>query len=64
MPGISKKEADAYDKMMDAASELADLIESGDIHFEVDKLEELSIFLASNACAIKKILGTLKHSWP
>ena len=56
MQTISKKEADAYDKMIDAAADLADLIEMSKIEMDEYALEELTIFLASNAQEVKQIL--------
>jgi uncharacterized protein len=64
MSDISKKEADAYDRMLDASSDLADLIESGGIDIDEDSLEELTIFLANNAPAIRKVLKNCRHRWP
>ncbi len=64
MPNISKKEADAYDKMIDAAAELSDLIEGSGMEIEEYALEELTIFLASNADEVRRILGNLKCKWP
>ena len=60
---ISKKEADAYDKMIDAAAELADLIEMSKIEMDEYALEELTIFIASNAQEIKLILKNLSYRW-
>ena len=56
LQAISKKEADAYDKMIDAAADLADLIEMSKIDMDEYALEELTIFLASNAQEVKQIL--------
>lgn len=55
-PGISKKEADAYDRMLDAAAVLAELIESAGMEIDAYRLEELSIFLAKNAHIVREIL--------
>ncbi len=63
MPPISKIEADAYDKMLDAATDLADLIELSGIEIDEYALEELSIFLAKNALEVKKILKKTKLTW-
>ena len=63
MPAITKKEADAYDRMIDAAADLAYLIETSEIEIDEYALEELTIFLASNAKELKKILGKLKRTW-
>ncbi len=64
MPGLSKKEADAYDKILEAAGDLAELIELGNIEIDELDLEELTIFLARNAPTVKKILKPLKRQWP
>jgi dsDNA-binding SOS-regulon protein len=64
MPAIAKKQADAYDKIIDAAADLADLIESSMIEMDEYALEELTIFLAGHAQEVKMILKNLKHNWP
>jgi dsDNA-binding SOS-regulon protein len=61
---ISKQEADAWDRVLDAAAELADLIESSAIEMDEFDLEELTIFLASNGYAVRNMLKHLKRSWP
>ena len=61
MQTIGKKEADAYDKMIDAAADLADLIEMSKIEMDEYALEELTIFLASNAQEVKQILKNLYY---
>lgn len=63
MPPVSKIEADAYDRMLDAAADLADLIEFSGIDMDEYALEELSIFLAENALEVRKILKNLKITW-
>ena len=40
MAAISKKEADAWDRVLDAAADLADLIESSPIEIDEYDLEE------------------------
>lgn len=64
MPVISKTEADRYDKMLDAAVNLAELI--GKSRLEIDEyvLEELTIFLATNALTVKHILKKTDRTWP
>lgn len=64
MSAISKKDADAYDRMLDAAANLADLIASGGIDIDEDALEELSIYLARNGPALREILKNAKYTWP
>ncbi len=64
MAAISKKEADAWDRVLDAAAELAELIESSEIEIDEYDLEELTIFLATNGYAVRNMLNHLKRSWP
>jgi dsDNA-binding SOS-regulon protein len=63
MHAVTKQEADAYDKMIDAAAELAELIETHGIEMDEYALETLTIFLAGNALEVRKILGRLKFSY-
>lgn len=56
MVGVSKKEADAYDRMLDAAGDLAHLIESGGFALDELLLEELTVFLSRNAPEVRRIL--------
>jgi dsDNA-binding SOS-regulon protein len=63
MQAIDKRQANAYDRMIDAAADLADLIEACKIDMDEYTLEELTIFLASNATDLKKILRNLKYNW-
>ncbi len=57
-----KKEADAYDNMLDAAEKLAGLIRQGDLDIDLDDkiVDEISIFLAKNGPAVTKILKGVK----
>ena len=57
-----KKEAEAYDKMLDAAQELAVLIRQGDLQIDVDDrtIDEISVFLAKNASAVAMILKSVR----
>ena len=64
MPAVTKQEADAYDKIIDAAAELAYLIESSDIELDEYALEELTIYLASHAKQVKSILSKVKRKLP
>jgi dsDNA-binding SOS-regulon protein len=59
--GISKKEADAYDKLLDAAAAIADLLETGGIRISEEELEEVSLYLARNAPTLRLLLKGLKH---
>ena len=60
---ISKMEADRYDKMLDAAVSLAELIEQSKIEIDEYALEELTIFLATNALTVKNILSKTNRTW-
>ena len=64
MPAVSKKEADAWDRVLDAAADLAVLIESSDIDIDEIVLEELTIFLASNGHVLRDLFKHLKRTWP
>ena len=64
MAAISKKEADRWDRVLDAAAELADLIESSGIEISELDLEELTIYLASHADDMRRLFKDLKQSWP
>ena len=50
-----KKEADQYDKMLDAADNLAQYIQAKGIALDDSALEELSILLSKNKDKISKI---------
>jgi uncharacterized protein len=50
--------------MIDAAADLADLIGMSKIEVDEYALEELTIFLASNALKVKQILKNLPYRWP
>jgi uncharacterized protein len=63
MAGISKRQADAYDRILEAAEALAELIEFSAIEIDEDALEELTIYLARNAPEVKTILKGLRQ-WP
>ena len=60
IPSASNKEADAYDRMMNAAGDLADLILKSKIKMDEYTLEELTIFLAGNANEVREILNKLR----
>ncbi len=64
MVAISKKEADAWDRVLDAAAQLADLIESSAIEIDEYDLEEVTIFLATHGFAVRNMLKHLKQTWP
>ena len=64
MAAISKKEADAWDRVLDAAADLADLIERSALEIDEYDLEELTIFLASHGVVVRNMLRHLKRTWP
>ena len=57
-----KKEAEAYDKMLDAAQELSGLISQGDLPIDLDTetIGAVAIYLAKNAPAVTRILKSVK----
>ncbi|MCP4746490.1 MAG: YebG family protein [Desulfobacteraceae bacterium] len=61
-----KKEAEAYDKMLDAAENLAKFIRESDIEVDIDQktIDELSVFLAKNAPQVNHILKGVKPLSP
>jgi len=61
-----KKEADAYDKMLDAAENLAVFIKKSDLKIDLDAktVEEISICLAKNAPEVTSILRGIKPITP
>ena len=61
MAFVSKREADAHDRIMEAAAELVELIEETQIPIQEMILEELAIYLAQHATQIKVILKPLKN---
>ena len=64
MASISKHEADAWDRVLDAAAELADLIQSRRFAIAEDDLEDLTIFIAANSPMIRRMFRRLKRTWP
>ena len=61
-----KKEAEAYDKMLDAAQELTRLIRQGDLPIDLDAetIDAVAIHLAKNAPAVTTILKSVKPFKP
>ncbi len=57
-----KKDAEAYDKMLDAAEQLAEFIKKGDLECGLDdaSINEISVFLAKNGPEVTRILKTVK----
>ncbi|MCD6535315.1 MAG: YebG family protein [Deltaproteobacteria bacterium] len=48
MTFTSKKEADAYDKLLDVADQMYTFLQSAKLEMNADQLEELSFYLAKN----------------
>ncbi len=61
MTFVSKKEADAYDKMLDLADELAQLLTTSPVGLNEEQNEALSLFLAQRRETLGHLLkgGTL-----
>lgn len=57
MTFTSKKEADAYDKMLDIADNLLPFIEQSELGFDDNIAEKLSFYLAENK---EQLMGLLK----
>ncbi|MDX2322469.1 MAG: YebG family protein [Moritella sp.] len=62
MTSTSKKEADAYDKMLDVADGLTDFISTSSLAIDDRLAEELALYLAQNSASLQQILkgGKLK----
>jgi dsDNA-binding SOS-regulon protein len=61
MTFTTKKEADAYDRMLDIADDIYDYIETAGLGIDESRLEELSLFLARNK---DHVIGLLKGTTP
>jgi dsDNA-binding SOS-regulon protein len=59
---LVKKEADAYDKMLDAAENLAEYIKAAELKIDLDGkvIDAISVFLAKNGPEVARILKGLK----
>ena len=60
MTFATKKEADAYDKMLDIADNLFDFLEKSKIKIDEIQLEEISLLLAENRMKLIHVLRGLK----
>jgi uncharacterized protein len=60
---LVKREADAYDKMLDAAENLATFIKDAKLDIDIDenKIDEISIYLAKNG---PEVIGLLRGVKP
>ena len=61
-----KKEAEAYDKLLDAADGIGALIRQGAFSTDVDDkiMDDISLYLAKNAPAVLQILKSVKPIAP
>lgn len=61
-----KKEADAYDKMLDAAENLAAFIKGSDLEVDLndETVDAISIYLAKNGPEVTRILKGIKSMTP
>jgi dsDNA-binding SOS-regulon protein len=55
MTFTSKKEADAYDKMLDCADQLAAFLGASTVTLDDVQLEELGLYLASNRDVVQNL---------
>ena len=55
MTFTSKKEADAYDKMLDCADQLAAFLGASSVTLDDEQLEELGLYLASNKDVVQSL---------
>jgi uncharacterized protein len=63
---LVKKDADAYDKMLDAAENLAAYIKAGELSLDLadETIDALSVFLAKNGPEVTRILKGMKPAKP
>jgi len=64
MTFTSKAEADAYDKMLDMADELFELLGKSDLLEDEGKKEDLAMFLAQNKEEVLYALGAKRKPAP
>lgn len=64
MTFVSKKEADAYDKELDIAENLQDLLGKAEFHLDEAAIEAVSLYLARNGDEINLILKGAKSKNP
>ncbi|NIY46885.1 YebG family protein [Cedecea colo] len=60
MSFASKKEADAYDKMLDLAEVLGDWLQQSPVAFEEGQSDALAMWLAENKDALSTVLRSSK----
>lgn len=64
MTFVSKKEADAYDKMLDMADELSSLLQQGPVSLDENQCEALGLYLAQQREPLGQILKGGKAAEP
>ncbi|AJJ64016.1 YebG family protein [Yersinia aldovae] len=64
MTFTTKKEADAYDKMLDLADNLSEWLSQSPLSLEEEQRESLSFFLAENKDALGQILRGVSPAIP
>ncbi|OVZ91166.1 YebG family protein [Yersinia alsatica] len=64
MTFTTKKEADAYDKMLDLADNLSEWLSQAPLTLEEEQRESLSFFLAENKDALGQILRGASPTTP
>lgn len=64
MTFTSKADADAYDKMLDMADELFELLAKSDVVSDEAQREELSLYLAQNREEVLYALGAKRKPTP
>ncbi|RBW47703.1 multidrug DMT transporter permease [Psychromonas sp. B3M02] len=55
MTFTSKKEADAYDKMLDSADQIALFLSDSPVSLDDQQLEELGLYIASNKDVLQNL---------
>ncbi len=64
MTFTSKAEADAYDKLLDTADALYEVLESSDLAGDHQQKEALSMYLAENKDTLLEALGAKRKTTP
>ena len=64
MTFASKAEADAYDKLLDTADDISQLLSSSHLLTDEKQVDALSMYLAQNKDALLQALGTKRKSKP
>lgn len=64
MTFATKKEADAYDKMLDIAENMFNFLKSADLEVDAERLDDISFFLAQNKETAISVLKGIKPKAP